>query len=65
MFSSMNSAAASGCCRKSVYMAITMPGVQNPHCDPCSSAMRRCSGWTPSRMEPIPGGVERCGGMSE
>lgn len=30
-------------CRKSVYMAMTIPGVQKPHCDPCSSAMRFCT----------------------
>lgn len=57
MFSSMNSTAASGCCRKRAYMAITIPGVQNPHWLPCSSAMRRCRGCTPVRREPIPSTV--------
>jgi hypothetical protein len=57
MFSSMNSSVAAGLRRKSVYMAMTMPGVQKPHCDPCSSAIRLWMGCRPARMEPMPSTV--------
>ncbi len=38
-------------------MAITMPGVQNPHCEPCISVIRCCTGWSFERVEPIPSTV--------
>ena len=38
--------ASDGCgdARSSAYIDMTMPGVQNPHCDPCACARRSCTG---------------------
>lgn len=30
--------------RRRAYMAMTMPGVQKPHCAPCDLARRSCTG---------------------
>jgi len=40
--------------RSSEYIAMTCPGVQNPHCVPLHAAMRSCTGWRPFFEEPIP-----------
>mmetsp|Transcript_25892 Transcript_25892/g.81947 ORF Transcript_25892/g.81947 Transcript_25892/m.81947 type:complete len:203 (-) Transcript_25892:211-819(-) len=47
-----------GAARSAPYMAMTMPGVQKPHCDPCSAAIRAWIGCTaPLRAEPMPSTV--------
>jgi hypothetical protein len=35
-----------GCVLYSANSDITKPGVQNPHCEPCPSAIARCTGWS-------------------
>jgi hypothetical protein len=37
---------------------ITKPGVQKPHCEPCSSTIRRCTGWS------APSAPRRCSTVS-
>ena len=54
MCSSSVATPRSGVVRKSAYIAITIPGVQKPHCEPCISVIRSCTGWSPLRVEPIP-----------
>ena len=41
----------------SVYMLITMPGVQNPHCDPWLSAIRCWTAWSRVLALPMPSTV--------
>ena len=36
----MSAMSGFGLFRSSVYMDMTMPGVQKPHCEPCDSAIR-------------------------
>ena len=36
---------------------MTIPGVQKPHCEPCISHIRCCTGCRPVRVEPMPSTV--------
>lgn len=41
-----------------VYIDMTIPGVQNPHCEPCEEAIFSCTGWSfPLVALPIPSTV--------
>lgn len=44
--SSMSCSLGVGLFRRSAYSDMTMPGVQNPHCDPCILAIRSYAGTT-------------------
>eukprot|EP00041_Stephanoeca_diplocostata_P033967 m.1137871 g.1137871 ORF g.1137871 m.1137871 type:complete len:388 (+) comp24437_c1_seq4:2946-4109(+) len=56
--SSMSTAVGFGLCCNNAYIDMTMPGVQNPHCDPCPSASSFCIVWrVPLRTDPIPSTV--------
>ena len=39
---SMSALSGIGLFLSNVYIDITIPGVQNPHCDPCDLAIRSC-----------------------
>ena len=39
----MSSISGLGLLRSRVYMLMTMPGVQKPHCDPCDLAILSCT----------------------
>ena len=46
-----------GMLRNKAYIDMTIPGVQNPHCDPCAMAIRSCTGCNLVFVLPIPSTV--------